>query len=675
MGILVMTNKKMGRTALNKILIIILIGVIPILWSNKTLDPNISIQFTGLTFLLLIFSLIQKKIHFKINFGFCLLFVLFICYSFVTLVISSNDADGFFRLSQYLLFFYLTLTLLQLENPDKLFNTLARTTVFISILVSIPAIFQLAELIYDQNLTIPQSTYKIKSIFPHRNLFSHFSLLILPFSIYLFFEDKKIWRYASLTSISLGLFLIVILSNRTSWLSLIAILIFLLAIFLIKRNVFAFGNKNNWLIAVLIVFIIVFALLFQLKFSENSSLKSHSLNSLDYNQGSTKDRLELWKRTILLIKEKPLIGHGIGSWKINMLKYGNEGLVSENNITFYQRPHNDFLWVAAEQGIIGLILYTGSLIIVLFQLINSIRFCDKRLFLNQLIVFASVLISFLIISNFSFPRERISHNIILFSSIGLFLNLNSRISEGKKYKSFKNKGTKYASLFLLTIVLVLGAMRYHGEVHTKNATIARKNGDYKTCIIEIEKAQSLIYQIDETSTPLTWQTGLSYFHMRDYDNALKFFKEAIEINPYHIYVLNDYAGSLSKLHKYDDAIEAYLNALKISPSFQDARLNLIALYYKQKNYYAAFEALKGVNLVNIDDRLKKTIILVIRKLLEYELSKGQPNIDFIHLYKKEYNNFTFYKTVLKYTSEPDNNIIKIIENPEFIINIIKNSKS
>jgi tetratricopeptide (TPR) repeat protein len=429
------------------------------------------------------------------------------------------------------------------------------------------------------------------------------------------------------------------------------------------------------LFAVLAVFIIACALLFQLKFSDGASLKVHTLNSLDYNQGSTKDRFELWKRTTKLIKEKPLIGHGIGSWRINMLKYGNEGLVSENNITFYQRPHNDFLWLGAEQGIVGLILYIGSLLIILFQLINSIHICNKRELLIQLILYASVLISFLIISNFSFPRERISHNIILFSSIGLFLNLNSRISKVRKYKYFKTKGTKHISLVLLAIILVLGAMRFHGEVHTKKATIARKKGDYKTCIMEIEKAQSLIYQIDETSTPLSWQTGLSYFHMGDYDKAHEYFKEAMEINPYHIYVLNDYAGCLSRLQKYYEAIELYLKALSVSPSFQEARLNLIALYYKQENYYAAFEALKWVSLTNIDERLKKTIILVIRKLLEYELSKRQPNVDFIHLYKKKYNNFAFYKTILKYAVESDNEITKIIECPEIINNKFKNSKS
>ena len=70
-----------------------------------------------------------------------------------------------------------------------------------------------------------------------------------------------------------------------------------------------------------------------------------------------------------------------------------------------------------------------------------------------------------------------------------------------------------------------------------------------------------------------------------------------------------------------------------------------------------------------------TIILVIRKLLEYELSKGQPNIDFIHLYRKEYNNFALYKGILKNAIDSDSNIKPIIEKPKELISIIRNNKS
>ena len=661
----------MKITALNKTLIIIVIGVIPILWSNKTLDPNISIQFIGLTILLIGFILINKNLNLKIDLNFSLIFIFYIIYSIIPLSISNNTADGIFVFSQFILLFYLTLIFFQFNNPDILFTPIAQTAVVVSLLILIPAFFQLIKLICEQNLTIPQSTYKIKSIFPHRNLLSHFLLLIFPFCVYLFFVEKKIWRYAALFSTCLALFLIIILSNRTSWIALIIVFISTITIFFIKKKVFMLIRKVNWIFAGVMVLIIASALFFQLKFSDTSSLKLHALQTFDYHQGSTKDRLGLWKRTVLLITEKPFIGHGLGSWKINILKYGNEGLASENNITFYQRPHNDFLWIAAEQGLLGLILYLSIFSMVLLQILKAIRFCKKSLLMNQLMVYLSVLICFLVISIFNFPKERIGHNIILFSNIGLFLNLKSTISENKQYKIINYKGLKLASLLLLTIILVFGFKRYQGEFHTKNAIIARKKGEYRNCIIEIEKAQSFMYKIDETSTPLAWQAGLSYFNLKDYNKANKYLKEATEINPYHVYVLNDYASSLTKLHKYNQAIENYKKALSISPNFPDARLNLCAVYYMQENYYNAFDLLKGINLTHSSERLNKTIILVTRKILNMELSDKQPHMEFLHLYQKEYDNLSFYKGILEYIDNNDCKIEDLINKPNSLLTLIK----
>jgi O-antigen ligase len=661
----------MKLTALNKTLIVILIGIIPILWSNKTIDPNITIQYIGLAILLIGFILINKNLNLNIDLNFSLIFIFYIIYSIIPLSISNNTADGIFVFSQFILLFYLTLIFFQFKNPDILFTPIAQTAVVVSLLILIPAFFQLIELISDQDLTIPQSTYKIKSIFSHRNLLSHFLLLIFPFCVYLFFVEKKIWRYAALSSTCLALFLIIILSNRTSWISLILVFISTISILFIKKKVFMLISKVNWIFAGVMVLILASALFFHLKFSDTSSLKSHALQTFDYHQGSTKDRLELWKRTIILITEKPFIGHGLGSWKINILKYGNEGLASENNITFYQRPHNDFLWIAAEQGLLGFILYLSIFLMVLLQILKAIRSCKKSSLMNQLMVYLSVLICFLVISIFNFPKERIGHNIILFSNIGLFLNLKSTISENKQYKILNYKGLKYASLLLLTIILVFGFKRYQGEFHTKNAIIARKKGEYRNCIIEIEKAQSFIYKIDETSTPLAWQAGLSYFNLNDYDKANSYLKEATEINPYHIYVLNDYASSLTKLHKYNQAIENYKKALSISPNFLDARLNLCALYYTQENYYNAFDLLKGINLTHSSERLNKTIILVTRKILDMELSDKQPHMEFLHLYQKEYDNLSFYKGILEYIDNTGCKIEDLINKPNSLLTLIK----
>ena len=79
---------------------------------------------------------------------------------------------------------------------------------------------------------------------------------------------------------------------------------------------------------------------------------------------SIEERLKLWTKTLNMISENPLLGVGIGNWKIIIPSYGTTGLRSEQGEVHFQRPHNDFLWILAETGIISLLFYTGFFVII-----------------------------------------------------------------------------------------------------------------------------------------------------------------------------------------------------------------------------------------------------------------------------------------------------------------------
>ena len=66
----------------------------------------------------------------------------------------------------------------------------------------------------------------------------------------------------------------------------------------------------------------------------------------DNNQG----RLKIWESTLQLSHDNLFLGVGAGDWRITVLPYYNVnfGLEYEN----WQRPHNDFLLVHSEKGII-----------------------------------------------------------------------------------------------------------------------------------------------------------------------------------------------------------------------------------------------------------------------------------------------------------------------------------
>ena len=81
---------------------------------------------------------------------------------------------------------------------------------------------------------------------------------------------------------------------------------------------------------------------------------------LSYQQGSIEtsqaQRLDYWHRSLLAIQEKPLIGHGVGSWRMNYHRLGGMQADAPSN------PHQQYLLWLVEAGALGCLLFLGMLV-------------------------------------------------------------------------------------------------------------------------------------------------------------------------------------------------------------------------------------------------------------------------------------------------------------------------
>ncbi len=75
---------------------------------------------------------------------------------------------------------------------------------------------------------------------------------------------------------------------------------------------------------------------------------------LEYQKGnfdtSQAQRLDYWVKSLQAVQDKPLIGHGVGSWRVNYLRLGGADQVNPPS-----NPHQQFLLWAVEGGLIGLV--------------------------------------------------------------------------------------------------------------------------------------------------------------------------------------------------------------------------------------------------------------------------------------------------------------------------------
>jgi hypothetical protein len=305
-------------------------------------------------------------------------------------------------------------------------------------------------------------------------------------------------------------------------------------------------------------------------------------------------RLHLWQKSLQMIKAAPILGVGLGQWKIVFPMYDQKirASIGDPREVRVQRPHNDFLWVCSETGVLGLcgyLLFWGVIIFYSLRILYNAVDIQKKLF-TILMLFG--VIGFGVISCFSFPKERIFHNIFcMIIAAGPVAIYHQTFPIQKAVNYSKILSLNVTILIILVFGLFFGYTRFEAEAHTKKAIAAYRAEDWKGVITEVDKANWRYYNLDPTSTPLLWYRGMANFSLGRIKEARGDFQQAHADHPYHIHVLNNLGTCYAKLQDFDTAVDYYNKALFVSPRFEQAILNLGAVYFQMAKYRQAREAL------------------------------------------------------------------------------------
>jgi len=137
---------------------------------------------------------------------------------------------------------------------------------------------------------------------------------------------------------------------------------------------FLLGIKNWKLLLPVTLIVVIFLTLFYPKLNEERSSITNFI-TFSYNN----NRLGYWSRSLSIIKDYPILGSGINTYSSVQWRY---------NVGWGGYPHNSYLQMMAETGIIGLSSFLW-LLFVLFR--NSLRNFRKM----QNFEFKILLLSFL----------------------------------------------------------------------------------------------------------------------------------------------------------------------------------------------------------------------------------------------------------------------------------------
>lgn len=591
------------------LLIFVFIAATPLIQWQAAVDATMlsrQIWFTVFAITTTIALLFAKKIEvvFTPIHWFMLIITALCGFSFLY---AFNYAEAIYTFNKFLLYTSIFIVLLAMLQSNLItINSISKGV--LAFLV-IACGYQIFELYAKGGLQLLEGKklYEINSLFGHKNLFSSIIFLCFPFLIYLIIKGNKLIKILSITISIIAIVLLVFIQTKAVLLAIIfgggmSVLVLFNSLKI---------NKNIKVGSIVILFFMLGPL---------GYLGKNKLTLLS-NNDTIQERILLWTNTWQMIKENPLAGVGGGNWQVFFPKYGLQNFMQTNYLisdgyTTFQRPHNDFLWVWSELGILALLAYISVFIFAIYYAIKNIQ---QETETNNKIINAGFLmniIGYIFIALVDFPLERSEHQFFILLTIAMVCK--QYFTNNKTAKSFKPKWILLSIMIVNLFNLFVFVKRTQGETHAHQMLLAHNKSNWSLMIKEAKKAQNDYFSIDNFSIPLNWYAGVAYSAIGDNINAKLEFEKAYEINPYQIHVLNNIASINEMEGKHDLSLKYYNEALAISPNQPDALLNKSAALFNMGNIDEAFLSILKFKFDETNTQFKTYYLAIAKAKFEKE---------------------------------------------------------
>ncbi len=585
----------------------------PALWSKL-----LGLQIISLFFSVYLIFTFRKKSIFIPKSPIIIVYGLFIISLLPGCLLAVNTALAWSEYAKILSFFFIFLMAYIVNSQYSLRDYFLKGLLIFILFSILVAVLQLVFLVYSDlpadwfilvqkffgdipaSADIHQKTYYLKSLFAHRNLFAQILLLTLPFIGFIAYGKNGFWKYLAFFTIILMIIALVFLYVRSVWvIGSISILIGIILMFATSGKSIIKTRKS---LLSLIVIAFVFAISFILiqkstKIKETFTKQSDWIKNASY--GSANERLRLWQSTIPMIKDNALHGIGPNNWGIIIPKYLKHELrdVSSGNYTQFQRPHNDYLQMIAEYGIIAFLLFATVIIwtvILLFKKLIRSQSQEENFWIISLILFFVIYAG---ISFFSFPKERVEHQLLLALALAISLSVGKTDKLTNKWHISKPIVIPVILVLLWLPLVALSILMLQSDINIKKAYEYRANGDI-TQYKYFEKARQLFYNIDPNGTPIDWYISYQYSSLGNMLMTERYLRSALAAHPYHKHSLNDLGTIIGIKQDNATAEKLYLQALDIAPSFVDANVNMAIIKTQMADYNSAWYYLSKCDTSN-----------------------------------------------------------------------------
>ena len=454
------------------------------------------------------------------------------------------------------LFMFLHLGILLYNIKDK--NRLLSLAIMAILSMEVYAVLEQALEMYKAGGIIPGN---LKGVTANRNITAFSIAIKIPYVLYLILRTPKLWiKIAHAFLILMCLFSLSMIQSRASFVAaaLIGVLLLLWTGFnyLKTRSIKEFSLNLFYLLPLILALV-----LNQILISDKGAdaLSRAATISVSTNDGSVNQRLRYYEDVLTHITNNPVLGVGIGNWKLTSIDYDKE------DISGYIVPyhaHSDFIQLGAELGFVGFFLYLGVFLFAAYfafvVLFKSNLDKDKKWFVFLLITALGV---YFVDANLNFPIAR--PQVLAPWALTMAL-ITYYFHQATKTKD-STKNVKALTFFPLVGILLMTfsvGITYTTYQSLKGQLFLLKdfnNNQYSVTLDKIDHITPDLPNITVTTIPMKSIKARYYFNAKKYDKALALLNEGIPANPYLFFSENLKAQIYLQQGKIDSA---HVNARK-----------------------------------------------------------------------------------------------------------------
>jgi len=479
-------------------------------------------------------------------------------------------------------------------------------------------------------------------LFGNVNFFAEYLIIPLAITISLFFASqnsiKKLLLLIGILAMGGGL---ILTFTRSSYLGFGVSLIFMTILFINLQGK-SFIKENKKLFIIILAAIIIITLLFVIPnpLNKSGTVISTIKNRISISQLSQSfsigSRISNWKFTTLMIKDNPLLGSGIGTYKYNSLRYQARFLEQGQNRSIYpyvfaDKTHNEYLQLWAELGIVGLGIFTWFIISYFYYGLRFIKRVKNRYKQGIIIGLMGAVIAVLIDGIFGFPLHLPATIVLFWLSIGLTIvmgrnelspdkenivqkynnkkgkenwdekdNQTNKASkdeelETNKTKLFLFKAFLYLGIILLSVFLCVTVTRpFIARIHWFSGDVEMKKKNWNQAINFYERA----LKWDPYLGPMYYNIGKILQNKEFYNLSQEYLENAAKYVDHP-----DLPQDLSLVYLKKGLLDEAAIKLKQAISYQSNEKSKLPLYAELGNTYLQLKKYKSAEIV-LKDALK-----------------------------------------------------------------------